>query len=54
MDFSALNPVNAASGKRPHMPHELFGRFSAKSDFVKFFKEQRKFRVSLLTFLCIV
>ena len=28
--------------KRRHMPHELFGRFSAKSDFIKYFKENRK------------
>jgi hypothetical protein len=28
--------------KRRHMPHELYGRFSAKSDFIRYFREQRK------------
>ena len=26
-----------ASKKRMHMPHELFGKFSAKSDFIHYF-----------------
>jgi hypothetical protein len=54
MDFSSLNPANAASKKRPHMTQELAGKFSAKSDFIKFFKEQRKYRALTLTFLSIV
>ena len=54
MDFSALNPANAASRKRPHMTQELAGKFSAKSDFIKFFKEQRKLGVLTLTFLLTV
>ena len=28
--------------KRRHMPNELFGRFSSKADFIRYFKEQRK------------
>ena len=28
--------------KRQHMPQELFGRFSAKSDFIYYFKHNRK------------
>jgi hypothetical protein len=27
------------SKKRRVLPHELFGRFSAKSDFIRYFKE---------------
>lgn len=31
------NPVN--SKKRAMLPQELFGRFSSKQDFVKYFRE---------------
>ena len=31
---------SSASKKRRMVPHELYGRFSAKSDFIKYFKEQ--------------
>ena len=27
------------SKKRPHLPHELAGRFSSKADFVRYFRE---------------
>ena len=54
MDFSANNPVNPGSKKRPHMTSELAGKFSAKSDFIKFFKEQRKYSFLMLTCLAIV
>ena len=30
----------SGSKKRAMMPHELFGRFSSKSDFIRYFKEQ--------------
>jgi len=36
------------------MTQELAGKFSAKSDFIKFFKEQRKCSFLTLTFLSIV
>ena len=29
--------------KRRHMPNELFGRFSSKSDFVRYFREVSKY-----------
>ena len=29
-----------ASKKRMHMPHELYGKFSAKSDFINYFSIQ--------------
>ena len=31
--------------KKRHMPQELFGRFSAKADFIKYFKEQMQLYV---------
>ena len=31
---------SSASKKRRLVPHELYGKFSAKSDFIKYFKEQ--------------
>ena len=31
---------SSASKKRQLIPHELYGKFSAKSDFIKYFKEQ--------------
>ena len=34
-------PLNGTK-KRRMMPHELFGRFSSKSDFIKYFRESRK------------
>ena len=36
--------------KRRMMPNELFGRFSAKSDFIKYFKEGCKFPLRFLIF----
>lgn len=36
--------------KRRLMPNELFGRFSAKSDFIKYFKEARKLPFLFLIF----
>ena len=36
------------------MTSELAGKFSAKSDFIKFFKEQRKYSFLMLTCLAIV
>ena len=33
--------INAGnSKKRMHMPHELYGKFSAKSDFIHYFTYQ--------------
>ena len=54
MDFASVNPANAGSKKRLHMTSELAGKFSAKSDFIKFFKEQRKCDDLMLTCLSIV
>ena len=34
---------NADSKKRPHMPHELFGKFKSKADFLCYFEENRKY-----------
>ena len=28
--------------KRRHMPHELYGRFSSKADFIRYFRDNRK------------
>lgn len=37
---SQMEQISApASKKRKLMPHDLFGRFSAKSDFIKYFSE---------------
>ena len=39
------NVINAAaSKKRMHMPHELYGKFSAKSDFIHYFSYQVSLR----------
>jgi hypothetical protein len=35
-----LVQVNQGSKKRTMVPNELFGKFSAKSDFIKYFREQ--------------
>ena len=32
--------INPGSKKRAMVPNELFGKFSAKSDFIKYFREQ--------------
>ena len=32
-------PVAPGSKKRAMMPNELFGKFSSKSDFIRYFKE---------------
>ena len=37
MQFEAMKP---GSKKRVMLPHELIGKFSAKSDFIKYFWEQ--------------
>ena len=43
MDFSQLQqPALMGTKKRRHMPNELYGRFSAKSDFIRYFKENCK------------
>jgi hypothetical protein len=34
-----IMPVNAGSKKRTMMPNELFGKFSAKSDFIRYFRD---------------
>ena len=43
MNHSSSNPVfvqqNPNSKKRTMMPNELFGKFSAKSDFIKHFRD---------------
>lgn len=31
------------------MPQELYGRFSSKADFIRYFKEQRKYLITLIT-----
>ena len=36
--------------KRRHMPHELYGRFSSKADFIRYFRDNCK----LLTHMIIV
>jgi hypothetical protein len=37
----ASNIINTgANKKRMHMPHELYGKFSAKSDFMNYFSCQ--------------
>ena len=41
-------PLNGTK-KRRMMPHELFGRFSSKSDFIKYFRESRKSQ-----YLCLI
>jgi hypothetical protein len=41
MESAADNLINTgASKKRMHMPHELYGKFSAKSDFIAYFENQ--------------
>ena len=32
-------PVEPGSKKRTMMPNELFGKFSSKADFIRYFKE---------------
>ena len=34
-----IMPIAPGSKKRTIMPNELFGKFSAKSDFIKYFRE---------------
>ena len=34
-----MMPVAPGSKKRAMMPNELFGKFSAKSDFIRYFRE---------------
>ena len=34
-----IAPVAPGSKKRTMMPTELFGKFSAKSDFIKYFRD---------------
>ena len=39
MDLGQLaEPMLLGTKKRRHAPNELFGRFSAKSDFIRYFK----------------
>ena len=40
------------SKKRHHMPHELFGRFSSKSDFIRYFRDNCKCTTNALSFEC--
>ena len=43
MNFQQQQPLQlVGTKKRRHMPHELFGRFSSKSDFTRYFKENCK------------
>lgn len=50
MDYPQLNPFQAqGTKKRQVMPQELSGRFRANSDFVKFFKEVRKYNIFCFT-----
>ena len=51
-DFQQQQPQLMGTKKRRHMPNELFGRFSSKVDFIRYFKEQRKSMLLLLTCLC--
>ena len=34
-----MRPVAPGSKKRTILPNELFGKFSSKSDFIKYFRE---------------
>ena len=38
-DDPVIVQVEPGSKKRSMMPSELFGRFSAKSDFIKYFRD---------------
>ncbi len=40
--------------KRRHMPHELYGRFSSKADFIRYFRDNRKSATHTLIVLCAV
>ena len=43
MDFQQQQQQQlVGTKKRRHMPQELFGRFSSKADFIKYFKETSK------------
>ena len=35
-------PQLVGTKKRRHMPHELYGRFSSKADFIRYFRDNRK------------
>ena len=38
-DNQVIMQDEAGSKKRKMLPHELFGKFSAKSDFIKYFRD---------------
>ena len=40
--YQQQHPQLMGTKKRRHMPQELFGRFSSKADFIRYFKEQSK------------
>ena len=43
MDFNRQpQPQLVGTKKRRHMPSELCGRFSAKADFLRYFRDQSK------------
>ena len=49
MDFQQKQQQQlVGTKKRRHMPQELFGRFSSKADFIRYFKETSKQTQSLI------
>ena len=51
MDQQQQQPQLFGNKKRHHMPHELFGRFSCKSDFIRYFRDNCKFKTNTLTLM---
>ena len=47
-------PQLVGTKKRRHMPHELYGRFSSKADFIRYFRDNRKSPTHTLIDLCAV
>ena len=53
MDFQHdQHPQLLGTKKRRYMPHQLFGRFSAKADFIRYFRDNCKFRALPVTCPC--
>ena len=47
-------PQLLGTKKRRHMPHELFGRFSSKADFIRYFRDNSKSQVYTIICFCAV
>ena len=55
MDFQQQQQQQlVGTKKRRHMPQELFGRFSSKADFIRYFKETSKQTQSFYDHTCSV